>query len=200
MNSNDFTNPFDIQAPTLEGYWLTLCDELTRACDNLDHPWSLPVLATQGFQIPKQRILVLRDFESEPFLLTMYTDRRSGKVAEIEESPQVSWLFYHPHWRVQLGLRGIVRVHRDGNLVDAAWERTRPTSRVPYRSPISPGAVLDTPDENISTPNEEQGRRNFCVLITEIHFVEVFLLRLQGNLRAIWESHGGPFQGTWRQP
>jgi pyridoxamine 5'-phosphate oxidase len=94
---------------------------LVRAARDPRHPWRGFTLATAGADGPDARTVILRAAVSGPAgeRLTVYTDSRAAKVAQLRAQPQAAVVMWDPRHRVQLRGRGVVAL-REGDALSAA--------------------------------------------------------------------------------
>lgn len=185
---------------------------LAHGVKNRHDAFHTAVLATVNQQnLPEARTVVFRRFERElRFALFCHVDRRSPKAAEIENNPQVSWLFYHSPERIQLRCRGTAVIHTNDETADAQWQSSQLFSRRCYCG-AAPGTPADTPSsglpeflENRSPTleeTEEMGRQNFAVIETAISEMDVYELNVRGHRRSLFVfNENGEIELRWLTP
>jgi hypothetical protein len=121
----------------------SLLDAATRG---RDHPWRLAVLATTGPDGPDARTVVLRECDTAARVLTVYTDLRSPKVAQLRADPRATVVCWAPGpgWQVRLSVRA--EVIDQGLDVSSRWARLRLTRAAQdYLSPLPPGQRREAP-------------------------------------------------------
>lgn len=118
--------------------------ELERATTERGHAWRTPVLATvDRGGMPQARTVVLREANQAEQRLTVYTDHRSPKAAELTGCPQAVFVFWSSALSWQLRVETEVRVEVEGDRVEHAWERVRQTAgAADYLSLEAPGSPL----------------------------------------------------------
>jgi pyridoxamine 5'-phosphate oxidase len=73
-------------------------NELDKAILDRSHGWRTPVLATIDHAgHPDARTVVLRKIHPENQKLTIYTDKRSPKISQISNHPDVALVFWCAH-------------------------------------------------------------------------------------------------------
>lgn len=87
--------------------------ELLQSNTDRHHPFRNFSLATFGLY-PEVRTVVARDV-SQGLSLLFYTDSRTPKVAQIKEDARVSALFYHPHKKLQVRMKGLAELIGKGD-------------------------------------------------------------------------------------
>ncbi len=89
-----------------------------------------PVLATAGADgAPECRTVVLRACDPRRRTLTVFTDARSPKVAQIAADPRVSMTFRDLDHAVQLRVWGTAALHAGDGLARAHWTEAPPLTR-----------------------------------------------------------------------
>jgi hypothetical protein len=176
-----------------------------------EHPFHTPVFATICDGVPNLRVVVLRRFwRKNPRALAFHAHAGSPKIAEIENNPQVSWLFYHPQERFQVRVKGTATVHRDGaELHEEQWLATEFFSRRCYvgepPSQISAKPTSGLPEDLTKrAPTEEEseaGRSNFAVIFSTIDALDCLELNVKGHRRSlfVW-TDTGELETKWLTP
>ncbi|NNF32654.1 MAG: hypothetical protein HKN68_01005 [Saprospiraceae bacterium] len=88
-------------------------NELFRSNADRKHPFNYFTLATIG-GYPEVRTVVKRQYTEEDTII-FFTDSRSPKVDQIKGDPRSSALFYHPRKKLQVRLKGHVRLIRQSD-------------------------------------------------------------------------------------
>ena len=196
----DATPPFynDLDAAYAEA-WRLLDDGVTNA----KAAFHLPAVATIGRDgDPRVRTVVLRASDPKVPWLQFHTDRRSPKVAEIEADPRVALHFYDRAAKVQLRVRARAVVHAQDEVARAAWDKTRPFSRVCYRIDPAPGSMIEAPDgyAEPEPDDPEVGFETFRVVRAHVHEFEWLYLAGQGHRRAFFRLGANGYEASWRTP
>ncbi|MGB5077437.1 MAG: pyridoxamine 5'-phosphate oxidase family protein, partial [Sphingorhabdus sp.] len=207
MNSEDIPGFYDDLSLSL--------DEVRRLLGegtiNRRVPAHHPVVAsvdTDGN--PSQRIMILRDFNWEDRQMRFNTDRRSTKVAQLENLGNTSILIYDEAAKLQIRLAGTARVDSQQE-AEAAWRDSTPFARRCYMSEAAPGDITDNPSSGLpgwiesKKPSEEQlapARANFAVVIVSIYRIEWLYLANSGHRRAQWQwdETANTWSGRWLIP
>ncbi len=175
-----------------------------------DSPFHTPVLATLGVDgFPAARTVVLRGFDAAARVLTVHTDRRSTKIADLAANPRVSFCFYDAGRKIQVRAIGEASVHIGDDVAAAAWERVAAFSRRCYLG-APPGALSDTPTSGLPADLEgrapaweesEPGFAHFAVIRATIHRLDWLYLAAKGQRRARldWDPDG-TLHATWLAP
>ncbi len=182
---------------------------LVKATHQKQDPYRTPVMGTYGDQGINQRTVVLRNVDEIHKTLYIHTDLRSGKIGEIKRSNQVHWLFWNPRKRMQFRMIGTAQIHTDDDTADQMWENESPASLKLYMSSKAPGTKVDLPASGLPTNIErerltrndiEAGRKNFCVISSQIHQIDWLLLAPEGHRRAKFYLEDGNWQKYWIIP
>ncbi len=154
--------------------------ELQRATVDRHHEWRTPVLATTGLDgLAQARTVVLRAADAKTSQLSFFTDSRSPKVAELQAAPDAAFVFWSKRLNWQLRVRISAQVHRQGPLVDAAWERVRQSAAAgDYLAPQAPGSALNQPAT--ATASEH----HLSVVTARIEHMDWLELAREGHRRA----------------
>ncbi len=171
--------------------------KLGRACRDRRSAWRTPVLATVGEDgAPRARILVLRAVDGAGRLLTLHSDARSGKMAELSASPFVALTFYDSKDQLQLRATGAATVLRAGPAVDSAWARVPDAARRNYRTLESPGS----PMADAALSMDADGRRNFALIHIEVRRLEFLWLGADRHRRGAFHWTDDGCQRSWLVP
>lgn len=183
---------------------------LDEAATDRKSPMHAPAVASNGLDNgPNQRIMVLRDFDLDNVVLRFHTDYRSPKVAEISAHSAISILTYHPEKRIQLKLYGQAKIHNEGDQVTEAWIQTDMMGRRVYlcepgsgsKSPISSsGLATDLQQRRPTIEESEKGRKNFAIMLVEIHRIDWMYLNSKGNRAASFQKADNGWSGHWLIP
>jgi hypothetical protein len=140
--------------------------------------WRLPVLATIGPDgAPRARTVVLRGVERAAAGLVLHSDRRAGKIVDIERDGRVALTFHDPVSALQLRAEGAAALVVDGDVLDRAWARVPEGSRPNYASVDPPGAPLG------GAGAIADGRPNFAIIRVELRRLEWLWLAPGGHVR-----------------
>lgn len=167
--------------------------------DGEAHDWRTVVLATVDGQVPDARTLVLREVDARERQLVFYTDARSPKVRQIEQSPVGALMCWSRSMDWQLRMQVRLHVQTSGLAVSSRWARLQSTQRaMDYLSHHPPGHRLTGPAAAPQAlPTPDLGSRSWFAMITalveEIDWLE---LHPDGHRRAMF-AHG---TAHWVQP
>ena len=175
---------------------------LSHGATDSNDPLHWPVMATMGAIGPDARTVVLRAVHPADRGIDVYSDRRSGKLAELQRDPRTCMVFHHPQRRVQLRVWGPMRVLTQGDQVDQAWNALSPSSRALYRQVVHPGYPIARPQdaEVLSVP--EAGREQFAVLRLSVHALDCLHLHdgHQRRCRFDWPENQDTPMTRWLAP
>ena len=160
--------------------------ELTRAPHDRHHDWRTPVLATQGLAgEPQARTVVLRQADAASWTLTVFTDARSPKCAELSAQPAAQLLFWSARlgWQLRLPVRAVVLT--SGAAVAQAWARMRQSrAAADYLSAEAPGSPMATAETASSTSTTLTDAHHLAVLQFQAVDIDWLELHREGHRRA----------------
>ncbi|SFR49546.1 Pyridoxine/pyridoxamine 5'-phosphate oxidase [Robiginitalea myxolifaciens] len=177
--------------------WNQIIESLTEAVKQSDHPWRTGSLATQGLDnMPRQRTIVLREFDPDSVRLCFYTDSRSKKMVHIKEDKRVSLLLYNPKELVQLRLEGIAIKESDEKQNARRWAAIPESSRKDYITHIAPGSEIPGPD-SVEYLHDE---KFFASIYIQPHKIEYLQLKRPNHLRVRYSREGDVWNGEFLVP
>ena len=107
-----------------------------------NHPFRTFVLSTIQDNEPKSRNVILRDFDPNKIIFTIYTDSRSKKIQNLNKSSSAQLLFYDSVNLLQVIVKAqVVNINSDLNTFNSLSE----FSKRNYTSNISPGTKIEDP-------------------------------------------------------
>ena len=155
------------------------------------HEWRVAVLATIADGQADARSLVLREVDAAERRLVFYTDARSPKVRQIEQSPQGTLIFYSRELGWQLRMQVRLNVETAGLAVSSRWTKLQTSAGArDYLSVTAPGRPLDAPLSELGV------RGHFALIEAMAETVDWLELHPDGHRRAVLGPHGG----RWVQP
>ena len=200
-NNLPFSNDQPVTLQKILDVAWTLIEEGVNESDSSFHLPTIASLSADGF--PVMRTVVLRNVDVKQRELCFHTDRRSGKSSELLINSKMCLHFYDASIRTQIRLEASAQLHTADPLAAAAWEASRPFSRLCYSSDIEPGTKVASPPE-APTPknaNENIGYANFCLVRVAVHRLEWLHLAAAQQQRAAFEWDGGnPPLAYWLAP
>ena len=175
---------------SLQAIEASLWRELLGAPHDPQHPWHTPVLATTDGAAGDARTIVLRDVDAARRQLTIFTDARSPKVAQLTAHPIGTLVFWSPALGWQLRLRVHLEAQRDGLAISSHWARLKLSPAAhDYLSALPPGSALD------NALGARGERAHFALIVADVLSVDWLELHAQGQRRARFA--GG--QANWLQ-
>ena len=155
------------------------------------HEWRVAVLATVDEGQADARSLVLREVDAAERRLIFYTDARSPKVRQIEQSPQGTLIFYSRELGWQLRMQVRLNVETDGLAVSSRWAKLQTSAGArDYLSVAAPGRPLDAPLADLGV------RGHFAMIEAMAETVDWLALHPRGHRRAVL----GGRSSHWVQP
>ena len=161
-----------------------LWQELQRAPHDKHHDWRTPVLATQGLHHdgPQARTVVLRHADASLWTLSVYTDARSPKCAELLAQPLAQLSFWSRRLSWQLRVSAVATVNVEGEQVDAAWARMESSpAAADYLGVLAPGSIQPT-SECVEPRSSDLGHEHhLAVLNFKIRSMDWLVLSREGH-------------------
>ena len=194
---------------TLDGVLNETWAMLERGATHLKDPFHRAVLGTVGNHGSSLRMVILRGFVNEERVLICHSDARAAKAREIENSDNISWLFYHPKKKIQLRVDGRATLHTQDKIADEHWAETGIAARFNYGTIEPPGTAIEHPSSGLpdfmiqkvpSVVKSESVRKNFVVISGTIDSMDWLKLGVFGHRRARfnWDENG--LKATWLVP
>ncbi len=176
----------DDRLESLSAIEAALWQELASAAVDPQHPWHTPVLATTDGEMGDARAVVLRGVDSVRHRLTVFTDARAAKVAQLAAHPLGTLVFWSPALGLQLRVRARLQVHHDGLAVSSQWARLKLSPAAnDYLSVQAPGSVLD------NAMGARGQRAHFALIVAQVQSVDWLELHAQGHRRARFAGDAG---------
>ena len=167
-----------------------LWQQLHAAVARGTHPWRTAVLATTDGEIGDARTVVLRSADSASQRLTLFSDARAAKVAQMATHPLGTLVLWSPALSWQLRVRVRLRAHTDGLAVSSHWARLKLTAAAQdYLSLRPPGSALDA---SVDARGESA---HFALIEAEVQAIDWLELHPQGHRRASFAEG----QALWLQ-
>lgn len=154
---------------------------------------------------PKVRTVVLRDVNEQSQTIRFHTDGRAHKVGELAANPNIEAHFYDQPANIQIRVSGIAVVETTAMpTAKQAWAAARDMSKVCYRINAGPGTRLEAQDGYGYLPYEkgdtDPGEAHFRTVTIKVDRLEVVILKLNANRRAVFDVVDGKVDGRWVVP
>ncbi|MGC1514716.1 MAG: pyridoxamine 5'-phosphate oxidase family protein [Maribacter sp.] len=177
-------------------FFTELKDELHKGTNKRGHPFRYMTMATVGNEkTARLRTVVLRQV-SDDLQLTLYTDRRTQKVAHIEQHATVSILLYHPKKLLQVKIEGKAHIVENKERLQRYWSGVQPKSRKDYITEKTPGTEIDNPD-NVEYLEDE----NYFTMIDIVpDNIEYLKLKRPNHIRVSFSKEGNGWKGNFLVP
>ena len=204
MHENDF---YDNLAGALERSWRLLEDSIGDPTSPVRTPVLISV-STDG--LAQGRTVVLRGFNRQQRQLTIYTDARSAKVAQLRAQSTCTLVAYQPNPMMQLRLSTNAIVNHNNECTHEAWAVMPGPNRCNYLTDPYPGSISGQATdgrpvinaESVPTNNENKiAYSHFSVIVFTINELEWLYLPRRGHRRAqfIWDE-ANSLQSDWLIP
>lgn len=169
--------------------------ELGDAAHDKQHPWRTPVLATTDGNIGDARTMVVREVNADEKRITVYTDQRSTKVAQLAAHPVGTLVMWSPSLNWQLRCRVELTLETSGLAVSSRWARIKLSPGAQdYLSPLAPGSEL--PENPLPTGQDRGALPYFAVMEARVLSIDWLELLADGQRRALFEGD----EARWLQP
>ena len=186
---------------TLAAVQTALWQELTRATHDKHHEWRTPVLATVDGEAADARTVVLREADANDALLTIFSDARAAKLAQLQAHPVGTLVMWSRRLSWQLRLRVQLSAHTEGLAVASRWARLKLSPAAQdYLSPVTPGEALVPPEmdthveANAEAPPAAAApaadRGHFALLQARVLSADWLELHREGHRRARFDEEG----------
>lgn len=142
------------------------------------------------------RTMVLRKVLVHEKQLHFHTDIRSKKWEELQQSNNISLLFYNAAAKMQMRIKGLATLHYNNAITETAWEKTGVASRRSYLTIAAPSISSAVPtsglDEAFAVRNptqeeSEAGKHNFGVISVQALSLDWLWLHHAGHRRAFFD-------------
>ena len=204
MHEKDF---YDDLSGVLERSWRLL----EQSIDDPTSPVRTPVLISVSADgLAQGRTVVLRAFNRQQRQLKIYTDIRSGKVAQLRTEPVCTLVAYQPNPMIQLRLKANTVINHNNEITREAWAVMPGPNRCNYLTDPNPGSIsVKATDgrpvinaESVPTNDENEiAYSHFSVIVFAINELEWLYLPRRGHRRAqfIWDRTNS-LQSNWLIP
>jgi hypothetical protein len=150
---------------------------------------------------PDLRGVILRGFDSAARVLSVHTDARSAKLAQLRAQPRVALHAWDAARRLQIRLHGHARLHAGDAVALAAWAALPAGSRQLYRVRPCPGTALADPAAAYRDALPDAAALvNFVVVAIAYDGLETLRLTEAGQLRARFDWSPDGVAARWLVP
>ena len=182
---------------------------LNAGLQNRDSPFHIPVFICGQENESSGRIVVLRGIDENERKIWFHSDIRSKKIKILKSYPEANFLFYDKSEKIQLRIKGSVKINYQNDITKKSWGKTAHMSRQCYLGENSPGTVSKNPtsglsknidDLKYSIEESEIGYKNFCLVENFINSIEWLYLAAKGHRRAIFFLKNDLVEKKWLIP
>ena len=174
---------------------------LIQSIDDLDNPWRLPAIGTQGTNGPTLRTMVLRSVDLQQRTLSVYTDIRSKKIPNFRKDPRISCLFYNDKTKQQVRAHGRSTIQHNNKKTELAWNKIELKNQHDYSTILPPGSKINPPSINqIDKNNLTNAYLNFAIIECSITKIDWLQLSSNGHNRALFNWSGDTWIKNWATP
>ena len=175
--------------------------ELALCARDRQHPWRTLVLATTDGEVGDARTVILRETVADEKRLVLYTDLRSGKVAQVAAHPVGTLVMWSPRLGWQLRCRVKLSLETGGLAVSSRWATVQLSPAAQdYLSAQAPGTDLGAAPAATRLPlttGQGQGALpSFAIMEAQVLSIDWLELHADGHRRAIFAAEGS----RWVQP
>ncbi len=180
-----------------DAVWRDAWAQLARATRDRRHAFRHPVVATHapGHGV-RARTVVLRRAEPSPARLTLFTDRRSGKLEALGAEPFLSWCFYDRRSRIQLRIETRADVHVGDAVAREAWASQGPAARAVYAVEPAPATPLGPEVRPPDQAEADAGFTHFAVVVGAVEEVDWLQLGRTEHRRIRFCAADGVWRGV----
>lgn len=165
----------------------SILSELGKAAKEKAHPFRWPVLTTvDAARQPEGRIVVLRAFEDS--VATVYSDARTGKVAQLRSHSEAGLLFFDRERKLQIRAKGMASLHHKDAVAREHWDSLPSARHADYQSAADPGTEWTEAGVGVDPAWRD---RNFTVLRITLAYIDVLRLSREEHLRYQYRLSGG---------
>jgi len=209
MTARDSASPFNLDSPHQLAPWRP---SLSRALHrNRSQPFCrfIQLATVRSDGLPANRTIVFRGFvdtlPGQGNLLSFISDRRSEKIAQIQQQPNVEACWYFTKTREQFRLSGQMTVitadTSDQELTRTrtqTWQKISDKARQQFAWPHPKQPRLEETDFDPPWPDEKQPLPDFCLLLLSPHTVDYLTLRGEPQDRVIYTKSTNR-NGNWSE-
>lgn len=175
---------------------------LTRACNDKNHNMRFFTLSTSNLTTGESsaRMVVFRKLVDE-WTICFYTDSRSSKILDLNQNPACSLLFWDSKKSLQIRIQANALIHYQDQTTETEWKNVQGGAVKPYSSVISPGEIIDSPQEAFDW-HENPDQSFFSVVDCVPHSIQVLQLNRDEHLSLLFtrQNSDKPWSGNWIAP
>jgi pyridoxamine 5'-phosphate oxidase len=162
--------PFEQDEP---GTWHAVVWRLMeRACQDNTSSLRYPVVSTVSEEGPQGRVVLLRAADPHQYQLTLFTDARSPKVAQLRTDARMAWTFWDDRLRLQIRAQSKTAVHQHNERAAAVRTQIPPSAWRDYTTRTAPGDACTLIEHDPSLFEQ-----NFCVIDARVFMLDILALR-----------------------
>ena len=193
----------------LDKVYSKIWEMLKLGLQNRNAPFHIPVFISGNKNKFDGRIVVLRGVDEVKKKIWFHSDIRSNKIKILKSNSEGLLLFYDKGEKIQLRIRGNVKINHQNKLSEKSWKKTVHMSRQCYLGRKAPGSYSSLAtsglSENVdnlkySLEESEIGYKNFCVIETFINSIEWLFLAAKGHRRAYFSIKNSLVEKKWLIP
>lgn len=164
---------------------IRIWQELTRAPHDRHHAWRTPVLASIGLDgTPQARTLIIRSANSESWMLSAFTDRRSSKCEELKAHPAAQLVFWSQKLNWQLRVSASASIITDEELIDTTWQKvSQSKTSKDYLNVNAPSSMISSEAAEKNSLLESENHQ-FAIIQLKIIQLDWLELNREGHSRA----------------
>lgn len=158
-----------------------------------NHPFRYFSLATTSKSgDPEVRLVVLRKYDADQCLFTIYTDSRSSKMTSLAQNTTVELMFYDPKKLLQIRVRAeCIEQKRDEQL----FKQQHLGAQKDYTTTTAPGSVINQMDAV-----KYSDIHHFNVLVFKAFQIDFLRLKRPNHQRAVFYLEAGEWKGNFVTP
>lgn len=177
--------------------------ELAKGSSDSRHPFRYATLASYNpdEQEPNIRMLILREVAGDG-TITMYTDARTSKFAELQAHMNSALLFWHDYHKVQVTFKAETKIHHSDEVAEHYWKKdVHGAAQKAYTPLVAPGTSITEPGEAHSWPDDFHNE-HFCVIKCMPYELEILQLAGKKHLRLKYtrSEANADWEGGWIAP
>lgn len=167
------------------------CADIEDALNTRGDAWRVGGLATIAQNSPEVRQVILRGMDIDTGVITIFTDKRSRKVKQINDNENCGLLLWCPHRQQQIRIKASAKLKEPPT---QEWLLVKSKSALlDYAGSFAPGENLTN---NAWFLDEDLAAENFAVIELTIISIDRLWLNEKGHRRAFISRD----EGYWIAP